>query len=332
MLFNLTRRPSQFFYKNYLTMSVFTTVTTQQLQVWLEGYSIGDLLELKGISAGITNTNYFVITSKNKYVLTLFEQNAIEELPFFIDLMDHLAHHGVPCPQPISNNKGETLHMLNGKPAVLISCLNGRDVEAPSVAHCAEVGAVLAKMHVAGQSFVEKNAALAHRNPRDAVWREKTAQLVMPHLSADDQQLLQTTLQFQTGLNTATLPQGVIHADLFRDNVLFDGDKVGGLIDFYYAYRDAFVYDLAITVNDWCLQTDGKLHAEKLDAMLQAYQKIRPLESTEHAAFNSMLRIAALRFWLSRLYDKIYPQDGELTHAKNPDHFKNILKLRMLGV
>jgi homoserine kinase type II len=154
----------------------------------------------------------------------------------------------------------------------------------------------------------------------------------MPHLAADDQLLLQTTLQFQENLNTTALPSGVIHADLFRDNVLFDGDKVGGLIDFYYAYRDAFIYDLAITVNDWCVQNDGKLDAIKLEAMLQAYQAVRPLELAEQAAFNSMLRIAALRFWLSRLYDKIYPQDGELTHAKNPDHFKNILKLRISGV
>jgi len=313
-------------------MSVFTTVTTQQLQAWLEGYAIGELLELKGISAGITNTNYFVTTTQNKYVLTLFEQNAIEELPFFIELMDHLAHHGVPCPQPISNANGESLHMLNGKPAVLISCLSGRDVEAPTVTHCAEVGAALAKMHIAGQSFVEKNTGQAHRNPRDAAWREKTAQLVMPHLSSDDQQLLQVTLQFQASLNMSTLPSGVIHADLFRDNVLFDGNKVGGLIDFYYAYRDAFIYDLAITVNDWCVQADGKLDDAKFNALLQAYQSVRPLESAEHDAINSMLRIAALRFWLSRLYDKIFPQDGELTHAKNPDHFKNILKLRILGV
>lgn len=313
-------------------MSVFTTVTIQQLQIWLEGYAIGELLELKGISAGITNTNYFVTTSQNRYVLTLFEQNSLQELPFYIDLMDHLAHHDVPCPQPIGNKKGETLHMLNGKPAVLISCLSGRDVEAPTARHCSEVGAVLAKMHIAGLSFKEKNTAQPHRNPRDVMWRQKTAAMVLPHLSLEDQTLLKATLQFQENLDLSMLPSGVIHADLFRDNVLFDGNKVGGLIDFYYAYRDAFVYDLAITVNDWCVQPDGKLDAEKLDAMLQAYQSVRPLVPAEQAAFNSMLRIAALRFWLSRLYDKIYPQDGELTHAKDPDHFKNILKLRMLGV
>lgn len=313
-------------------MSVFTKVTIEQLQHWLEDYAIGELLELKGISAGITNTNYFVTTTHNKYVLTLFEQNTIDELPFFIELMDHLAHHGVPCPQPISNNKGESLHMLNGKPAVLISCLKGRDLISPSALHCAEVGAVLAKMHIAGLSFKEKNIDHPHRNPRDSAWREKTAALVLPHISADDQILLQETLQFQQHLDASALPSGVIHADLFRDNVLFDGDKVGGLIDFYYAYRDAFVYDLAITVNDWCVQPDGKLDGAKLESMLQAYQSVRPMTAEEHAAFNSMLRIAALRFWLSRLYDKIHPQDGELTHAKDPDHFKNILKLRIQGV
>lgn len=313
-------------------MSVFTTVSTEQLQHWLKGYAIGDVLELKGISAGITNTNYFVTTTQDKYVLTLFEQNTIEELPFFIELMDHLAQHGVPCPQPISNNNGESLHMLNGKPAVLISCLKGRDLESPSALNCAEVGAVLAKMHIAGLSFQEKNTVHPHRNPRDVQWREKTAAQVMPHLPADDQKLLQETLQFQKQLDMAALPSGVIHADLFRDNVLFDGDKIGGLIDFYYAYRDAFVYDLAITVNDWCVQPDGRLDQEKLEAMLKAYESVRTMETAEHAAFNSMLRIAALRFWLSRLYDKLYPQDGELTHAKDPDHFKNILKLRILGV
>lgn len=313
-------------------MSVFTKVSTEQLQHWLEDYAIGEVLELKGISAGITNTNYFVTTTQDKYVLTLFEQNTIEELPFFIELMDHLAHHGVPCPQPISNRKGESLHMLNGKPAVLISCLKGRDLASPSALHCAEVGAVLAKMHMAGLSFQEKNTAHPHRNPRDAEWRQKTASMVMPHLAADDQQLLQETLQFQNQLEMSALPSGVIHADLFRDNVLFDGDKIGGLIDFYYAYRDAFVYDLAITVNDWCVEPDGRLDEQKLEAMLKAYQSVRPLELEEHEAFNSMLRIAALRFWLSRLYDKIYPQDGELTHAKDPNHFKNILKFRILGV
>ena len=309
-------------------MSVFTSVSNQQLQAWLQDYSIGELVELKGISSGITNTNYFVTTTQNKYVLTLFEHNTIEELPYFIDLMHHLSTHGVPCPDPISNKAGVNLHMLNGKPAVLISCLNGQDITAPSSVHCAEVGRVLAQMHQAGQTFASQYSEQAHQNPRGADWRNQTAQKVMAHLSADDQALLTETLAFQAGFDTSVLPKGIIHADLFRDNVLFDGDKVGGLIDFYYACHDVLAYDLAIVANDWCVQVDGQLDAAKVAALLQAYQSVRPFEQAEHEAWNGLLRIAALRFWLSRLYDQIYPQAGELTHAKDPNHFKNILKLR----
>lgn len=307
-------------------MSVFTSVSIQELQAWLQDYAIGEVVELKGISAGITNTNYFVTTTKDKYVLTLFEHNQMDELPYFIDLMSYLSTHGVPCPQPIANQDGISLHMLNGKPAVLISRLKGQDVAAPNTRHCAEVGRVLAKMHIAGQMFTTQPA---HRNPRDAEWRTNTAQKVMAHLPPVDQQLLTEALAFQAALDMEQLPKGVIHADLFRDNVLFDGEEIGGLIDFYYACHDALAYDLAIAVNDWCVHADGTLDDARLQAMLSAYQAVRPLTQVELGAWNSMLRIAALRFWLSRLYDKIYPQDGELTHAKDPDHFKNILKLRI---
>ncbi|MDP3210843.1 MAG: homoserine kinase [Methylotenera sp.] len=309
-------------------MSVFTSVSIQQLQAWLQDYPIGEVVDLKGISSGITNTNYFVTTTQSKYVLTLFEHNTIDELPYFIDLMHHLSEHGVPCPDPITNKAGVSLHMLNGKPAVLISCLNGRDITAPNVVHCAEVGRVLAQMHQAGQTFAGQTSGQAHQNPRGADWRNKTAQKVVAHLSADDQKLLTETLAFQAELDTSALPKGIIHADLFRDNVLFDGDKVGGLIDFYYACHDVLAYDLAIVANDWCVQADGQLDTEKVEALLKAYQSVRPFEQAEHAAWNGLLRIAALRFWLSRLYDQIYPQAGELTHAKDPGHFKNILKLR----
>jgi homoserine kinase type II len=309
-------------------MSVFTSVSIQQLQAWLQDYPIGEVVDLKGISSGITNTNYFVTTTQSKYVLTLFEHNTIDELPYFIDLMHHLSEHGVPCPDPITNKAGVSLHMLNGKPAVLISCLNGRDITAPNVVHCAEVGRVLAQMHQAGQTFAAQSSGQAHQNPRGADWRNQTAQKVMAHLSADDQKLLTETLAFQAELDTSALPKGIIHADLFRDNVLFDGDKVGGLIDFYYACHDVLAYDLAIVANDWCVQADGQLDAEKVEALLKAYQTVRPFEQDELDAWNGLLRIASLRFWLSRLYDQIYPQAGELTHAKDPDHFKNILKLR----
>lgn len=309
-------------------MSVFTSVSVAQLNDWLKDYTIGAVLELKGISAGITNTNYFVTTRNNKYVLTLFEQNTMAELPYFIDLMSHLSSHGVPCPLPIKDNIGESLHMLNGKPAALISCLGGSDIEAPNVAQCAEVGAALAQMHLAGLSFETEFPQRTSTNQRGANWRNKTAEKVLSHLNAEDQTLLKKTLAFQADFDLSQLPMGVVHADLFRDNVLFDKDKIGGLIDFYYACHDALMYDVAIAVNDWCINADGSLHQDKLHALLQGYQAHRPFTSAEQLAWRAMLRIAALRFWLSRLHDQIFPHSGELTHAKDPNHFKNILKLR----
>ncbi|OIQ91928.1 homoserine kinase [mine drainage metagenome] len=309
-------------------MSVFTSVSVQQLQVWLQDYAIGELVDLKGISSGVTNTNYFVTTSQDKYVLTLFEHNALAELPYFIDLMSHLAAQGIPCPRPITDNAGVGLHMLNGKPAALVSCLKGRDVTAPSVTQCAAVGTVLAQMHLAGQSFEAQYPQHQSVNQRGEDWRIRTATQVMSHLPAEDQVLLQETLAFQTAFDTTQLPVGVIHADLFRDNVLFDEDQIGGLIDFYYACHGVLAYDLAIAVNDWCVHADGSFDQVRLDAMLQAYRAVRPFNSHELSAWSGLLRVAALRFWLSRLYDQIYPQAGELTHAKDPDHFKRILQHR----
>jgi len=314
-------------------MSVFTSVTIQQLQLWLKNYPIGELVDLKGISSGITNTNYFVTTRQadgthHKFVLTLFEHNSMEELPYFIDLMSHLAAHGIPCPRPISDKSGNSLHLLNNKPAIMISCLKGSDVDIPNVAQCAEVGRVLAKMHITGQSFDAKAKYPNSFNSRGTAWRINTAHQVMPYLDPEDQSLLQNSLNFQLTLDTEQLPTGIIHADLFRDNVLFFHDEIGGLIDFYYACRDVLAYDLAIAVNDWCIEVDGSLDKTKLNAMLLAYEEVRPFNQAERDAWNGLLRIAALRFWLSRLYDKINPQAGELTHAKDPDHFKRILKLR----
>ncbi len=316
-------------------MSVFTHVSLGEVADWLQYYEIGQAIEVEGISAGITNTNYFVYTQsevatpqanigRNRYVLTLFEHHKIEELPFFIAFMGHLARHGIPCPTPIQDKHGESLHILNGKPAALVSCLSGRDIESPSVLQCTEVGRVLAEMHLAGQSFEYAPST----NQRGEAWRLETAKKVLPYLETDDQLLLQETLAFQASLYLSDLPTGVIHADLFRDNVLFDGEKIGGLIDFYYACHDVLAYDLAIAVNDWCVQANGAFDRTRLHAMLTAYKMVRPFTAEEEQAWHGLLRIAALRFWLSRHYDQIFPQSGELTHAKDPEHFKRILLLR----
>jgi homoserine kinase type II len=302
-------------------MSVFTTVSADELTEWLKAYPLGTLLELKGIASGITNTNYFVTTTSGRYVLTLFEEHTADELPYFLDLMTHLAERGVPCPHPVKRNDGVQLDELNGKPAALVSCLAGRDIETPNEIHCAEVGRVLANMHLAGESFCGNS-----HDTRDSVWRQATADKVFGLLGADDQSMLSQVMQRQASLNLSSLPQGVIHADLFRDNVLFDGEKIGGLIDFYYACRGAFLYDLAIAVNDWCVNSDGSLDKPRVMAMLKAYHAVRALTHQEKAVWTDMLPIAALRFWLSRLKDKHFPHAGELTHAKDPQHFQKILK------
>ena len=202
-------------------MSVFTTVTPDQMRVWLEHYPLGNLLELQGIASGITNTNYFVTTDRGRYVLTLFERNTAEELPFYLDLMAHLADRGIPCPHPVANDHGDYLGMLNGKPASLVSCLKGRSVEAPTVAQCAAMGAMLARMHIAGESFPNPVS-----NSRGLAWAEATAIELLPLMPESQQAVLQDEVAFQIAFDYAGLPSGIIHADMFRDNVLFEGDQL----------------------------------------------------------------------------------------------------------
>ena len=302
-------------------MAVFTTVDEAQLRSWLRAYPLGELLELRGIASGITNTNYFVTTSQGRYVLTLFEKNTPDELPYFLDLMTHLAAHGIPCPDPVKTRDGQALGTLNGKPAALVSRLRGRSLEQPTAAHCGKIGDVLARMHLAGASFEQRM-----KNPRGLEWRLQTAAAVLPLLRDEAADLLRRELDFQADNLPGALPAGVIHADLFRDNVLFEGEQLGGLIDFYYACNDAFLYDIAIAANDWCCEPDGRLDAARVAALLHGYTQVRALTAAERSAWPVMLRVAALRFWLSRLYDLHFPQAGELIHAKDPLHFQHILQ------
>lgn len=302
-------------------MSVFTTVTPEQMQHWLKDYALGEFLDLQGIASGITNTNYFLTTSTGRYVLTLFEEHSAEELPYFLDLMTHLAERGIPCPHPVKNKHGQALGSLNGKPAALVSCLAGKSIDEPQPLHCAEIGSVLARMHIAGESFQADM-----RNLRCGEWRKATAAKVAPLLDDVNREMLQAQLGFEADVDSSQLPHGVIHADLFRDNVLMDGDRLGGLIDFYYACNDVLLYDVAIAVNDWCVNGDGTLDQARVQALLAAYHAVRPLSEAEHQAWPGMLRIAAMRFWLSRLNDLHFPQAGELTHAKDPRYFERILR------
>lgn len=304
-------------------MSVYTTVPEQALALWLKNYDLGELRELKGIAAGVTNTNYFVTTSKQRSVLTLFETLTLDELPFYLDVMDFLAKQGITVPAPIQDRQQRFSSELCGKPACLVACLQGSDLAEPSLDEAAQLAAMLARVHVAGGQFAQKMP-----NPRGATWRYDTAKHVLPKLSAEESQLLNEELQAQAALvdQWQNLPRGLVHADLFRDNVLFFNGKISGIIDWYYACDDAFLYDLAITVNDWCAAPDGQIQADKARAMLQAYQAVRPLTALERDSWAMMLRVAALRFWLSRLLDFHFPQAGEMTFAKDPRTFERILR------
>jgi len=305
-------------------MSVFTTVTADELRRWLQEYDVGELLDLQGISAGIENTNYFVTTAGGRYVLTLFEKLSAQELPFYLNLMAHLAERGVPSAHPVANRGGSYLGTLNGKPAALVARLEGADVTAPSADHCAAIGTVLARLHLAGQSYPAKIDNL--RGPK---WWKGALPEILPFLPDSEAKLLQEEIRFQSLYRFSDLPRGAIHADLFRDNVLFKGGQVAGVIDFYFACTDALLYDVAIAINDWCIDGDGALDVTRTRAFLDAYAAVRSWTPIERGAWPVMLRAGALRFWVSRLYDFHLPRPGELTHAKDPGHFRRILELRI---
>lgn len=301
-------------------MSVFTPVTREQLGNWLRTYTVGTLTGLEGIAAGIENTNYFVTTSQGRYVLTLFEKLKAHELPFYLGLMDHLAQRSVPSARPIPDRGGSFLGELNGKPAALVSFLSGSNIAVPTPAQCARAGALLAQIHIAGASYTAQMD-----NPRGAKWWKSVLPEVVPHIAEEDSTLLWEEVGFQDRHRFPDLPRGAIHADYFRDNLLWQKDAISGVIDFYFACTDALLYDIAIAVNDWCVNGDGALDDARAAALIEAYGSVRPYSAAERSAWPVMLRAGALRFWVSRLYDFYLPRPGELTHAKDPNHFRRIL-------
>jgi homoserine kinase type II len=305
-------------------MSVYTKVTPGQLADWLKPYPVGTLGELRGIAAGIENTNYFVTTSGGSFVLTLFERLPVQTLPFYLGLMAHLARHGIPCPAPIAGGAGALFATLNGKPAALFTRLPGQPVTSPSPGHCAQLGETLARMHLAGQSF-----AGTLENPRGPKWWRATAPLVVPFLDEAQARLLESELRFQSRYRFQDLPRGPVHADLFRDNVLWEAGRIGGLIDFYFAGVDAWLFDVAVTLNDWCVLPGGGIDHGRAAALLDAYHAARPFTALERGAWPVMLRAASLRFWVSRLHDFHLPRPGELVHAHDPEHFRRVLELRI---
>ncbi len=307
-------------------MSVYTAVTSDDLDAWLTRYALGALVEFTPIATGIENTNYFVTTERGRWVLTLYERLPADELPFYLNLMAHLSRAGVEVPTPAADRTGGLFSLLNGRPAGLVTRIDGSAVAHPSPDHCAAVGNALARLHLASQGY---RARLTNR--RGPAWWRQAARAVRPFLTPEQNELLAGEVRFQTGFGRVKLPKGAIHGDLFCDNVLFRDGRVAGIIDFGFAATDFLAYDLAIAVNDWCVagNDDGSLDPQRLEAMIAAYSAARPPTADERAQWPALLRAAALRFWVSRLYDLHLPRPGELTHAHDPQPFERILRSRV---
>ena len=309
-------------------MAVFTEVSPALASALLTQLELGSLTELRGIQGGIENTNYFASTDRGEYVLTLFERLNFDQLPFYLELMKHLANKGIPVPNPAANAKGALVHTVCSKPAAVVNRLSGKSELSPGPVHCAAVGAMLARMHLAGQDF-----SMHQPNLRGLSWWNDTVPVVLPYLSTDQAALLRSELAFQNHVSAsaayAALPRGPVHADLFRDNVMFDGEQLTGFFDFYFAGVDTWLFDLAVCVNDWCIDwPTGRADAERVSAFVQAYQSVRPLTGAERSLLSAMTRAAALRFWVSRLWDFYLPRDAALLTPHDPAHFERVLTQR----
>ena len=310
-------------------MAVFTPVSPPEASALLQQLGLGALQSLRGIEGGIENTNYFVSCEAGEYVLTLFERLTAEQLPFYLHLMKHLASAGIPVPDPQADAEGRILHSVCGKPAAVVNRLSGRSQLAPQAVHCAAVGDMLARMHLAGRSFER-----VQPNLRALPWWNDTAPVVLPYLNAAQAELLQSELAWQNQLAQsavyATLPRGPVHADLFRDNVMFDGEVLTGFFDFYFAGVDSWLFDMAVAMNDWCIDLSTGAHdAERANAFLRGYQRVRPLSVPEQSLLPDMARAGALRFWISRLWDYHLPRDAALLTPHDPTHFERVLRQRV---
>lgn len=310
-------------------MAVFTPVSLDDLSSWISQFSLGKAHNIRGIESGIENSNFFIETDAGEFVLTIFEKLSFQELPFYLELMRHLAQRGILVPLPIANHAGSIINELHGKPASIVSKLEGRWIVNPEPQHCGEVGAMLAKMHLAAQDF-----PLYQPNMRSLLWWQENVPAVMPYLDNAKQSLLREELVFQESFFQSEafsqLAKGPIHADLFRNNVMFDGDRLTGFFDFYFAGCDSWLFDVAVTVNDWCINLEtGEFDSTRLKAMLAGYHSERPFTDIEQQAWRAMLRAAAFRFWLSRLYDYYLPREAAMLTPHDPLHFERILRLRI---
>jgi homoserine kinase type II len=321
-------------------MAVYTEVSFSEADALLQQLGLGALENIQGCAGGIENTNYFVTTQRDgqahDYVLTLFERLGFDQLPFYLQLMRHLAQRGIAVPEPHANAQGELVLHVKGKPAAVVDKLHGASVLTPGPVHCAQMGAMLARMHLAGRDF-----PLSQPNLRGLSWWNDTVPEVLPYLSDSQKSLITGELAYQNALAAVpvyvALPRGPIHADLFCNNAMFDtvaGQPVlSGVFDFYFAGVDSWLFDLAVCMNDWCIDHASGTHlAVNAHHFLTAYKAVRPLQNAEKELLPALLRAGALRFWLSRLWDFYLPRQASMLQAHDPSHFERVLRHRASAV
>lgn len=296
-----------------------------EVATFFRALGLGAPRSVRGITGGIENTNYFVDTDEQGYVLTLFEHLTSEELPFYLHFMKHLAAGGMPVPDPVANAHGAILHALRERPAVIVNRLPGASEAVPTAADCSSVGELLARLHLAGRDYPRQQA-----NPRGLNWWNEVAPVLGRHASAGQRSLLVSELAFQNQVASSSsyrqLPRGPIHADLFRDNVLFERRRLSGVFDFYFAGCDVFLFDIAVCLNDWCIHRHtGRHDPDRVATFLGAYERVRRLTSSEHMLLPAMQRAAAFRFWLSRMWDLHVPRQAALLKPHDPSDFERML-------
>jgi len=306
-------------------MAVYTEVNFDDAAALVASVGLGELHQLSPCAGGIENTNYFVDAAAGRFVLTVFERLRADELPFYLQLMKHHADHALPVPRPQAAADGALVLAFAGKPAAIVDRLPGEHHLAPDGDDCASVGAVLARLHLSARDF-----APAQPNLRGLAWWNETVPVVVPHLDAGQAELMNDELAYQRHLAAssayATLPRAAIHGDLFRDNVMFVEKSLAGVFDFYFAGVDTLLFDIAVALNDWCVDlASGRLDEDRAHAFIAAYEKVRPLETAEVRLLPAMMRAAAFRFWLSRAWDQHLPRDAVVLKAHDPEHFERVL-------
>lgn len=307
-------------------MSVYTAIPKEELIRLLEPYPVGPLLSFEGTSEGAENTNYFVDTdggpNNGRYVLTVFESLKRPELPYYLDLMAHIEKSDLPCPCPIASSKGEYLGQFAGKPVALITRLDGKTIHGvePNAGQCRHVGETLALIHNSTTAFEPRRV-----NSNGIEWCHRQVRIMQSTLNDSERNLLLAEIDYQKQCDLNSLPHGTIHADLFRDNVLFTRDTLSGVIDFYYAYYGTLLYDVAVAINAWCRNDDISINSKRYSALLEGYHKYRPFTQNECEMWQDIMRRTALRFWVLRLHYRFAPGKDKIAAAKDPELFKHIL-------